>query len=58
MYRLTEDAIEGGRDQLRPLLARYAECVARNEWPAYSDEVQNIALPTWAWQQIAEEVAA
>jgi hypothetical protein len=57
VYRLTEGAINAGRDQLRPLLARYAECVTRNQWPGYPTEVQDIAIPPWAWQQIDEEVA-
>lgn len=58
VYRLTEGAIEGGREQLRPLLARYAECVEQDVWPGYAEDVQDIALPTWAWQQIDEEVTA
>lgn len=58
VYRLTEGAIDAGRDQLRIALARYAECTARNEWPGYPDEVRDIAIPAYAWAQIGEEVAA
>lgn len=57
-YRLTEGAIDAGRDQLRTLLARYAECLATNTWPAYPDEVRDVSLPDYAWRQIEEEVAA
>lgn len=58
VYRLTEGALDAGAEQIRPLLARYAECVEKNEWPGYPDEVQDIALPSWAWAQIDAEVAA
>lgn len=57
VYRLTEGAIDAGREQVAPLLARYAECVERNEWPSYPDEVQDIALPHYAWAQIDEELS-
>lgn len=55
-YRLTEGAIEAGRDQLEVLLRRYGQCLATDTWPAYPDEVQDIALPPWAWTQIDEEI--
>lgn len=57
VYRLTEGAIDAGREQLASLLARYADCVERNEWPSYPDEVQDIALPHYAWAQIDEELS-
>lgn len=55
VYRLTEGAIQAGEQELLPLLALYAECVERNEFPAYPDEVQDVALPPWAWSQIDED---
>lgn len=57
-YRLTEGAIDAGRDQLRGLLALYAQCLETNTWPAYPDEVRDVSLPDYAWHQIEEEVAA
>jgi hypothetical protein len=54
VYRLTEGAIDAGEQELLPLLARYAECMASGEFPAYPDEVQDIALPAYAWGQIDE----
>lgn len=56
VYRLDESAISAGREQLRPLLRRYAECVESGVWPAYSDEVQDVSLPTYAWGQIDEQL--
>lgn len=54
-YRLTEGALDAGREQLRPLLQRYAECSLLGTWPAYADDIQDIALPDWAWRQIEDE---
>ena len=55
VYRLTEGAIDAGAEQMRALLARYRVCRETGEWPGYPDEVQDIALPPWAWAQAAEE---
>lgn len=56
VYRLTEGAIQGGEDQIRPLLRRYAECLRTDTWPCYPDEVRDISLPAWAWNQLDEQV--
>ena len=58
VYRLDEGAIDAGQEQLTPLVEKYAECVASNEFPGYPDRVQDIALPTYAWNQIADEKEA
>jgi hypothetical protein len=55
VYRVSEGAIDAGQEQLRVLLAKYAECEQKDEWPAYPDVVRDIALPDWAWKQIDEE---
>lgn len=60
VYRLTEAALSLGGEVVRPLLERYALCKDRNEWPGYPDEVQDISLPPWAWNQtddLKEEIA-
>lgn len=56
VYRLTEGALEAGQEQIRQLLRRYAECMATNSWPAYPEEVTDIALPPWAWSVIDSEL--
>jgi len=52
VYRLDDAAIEAGRDQLLPLIKRFGECERTDTWPAYSDAIQDITLPPWAWRKI------
>lgn len=56
VYRLTEGAIAAGGEQIVKLLHTYAMCEALGEWPAYAPDVQDIALPTYAWGQIDEDL--
>lgn len=56
IYRLTEGAIDAGRDQLRPLIDKYAACQRSGDWPGYPDHVFDISLPPWAWNRITEEL--
>lgn len=56
VYRPLESAIDAGREQLRPALRLYAECERTQLWPAYSDDVQDIALPDWSWKQIDQQI--
>ena len=49
VYRLDEAAIVAGQQEVDALLYRYARCIETNEWPGYPSEVQDIALPEWAW---------
>ena len=54
-YRVTEGAIDAGRDELRGLLRRYADCMKRDEWPGYSDDIIDVSLPDFAWRQLDED---
>lgn len=55
LYRLREDAILAGANQLRPLKLLYARCLETGKWPAYSEDVEDIALPEWAARRIDED---
>lgn len=57
VYRLTEGAIEAGRDENRQLLRLYGECERAGRWPDYPDEVRDVSLPDYAWKQVDERVA-
>jgi len=56
VYRIQDAALVAGRDECRQLLARYAECVERDEWPGYDERFIEIDLPPWGWKRIEEEV--
>lgn len=52
VYRLRDDVVSAGYLQVRPLIERYGQCCASGRWPCYSNEIEDIALPRWAWQQM------
>lgn len=56
VYRITEGAIMAGDEQLKPLLSLYAKCVETDTWPGYSENIEDIALPQYAWGQIETEL--
>lgn len=51
VYRLDDEAIAEGRRLYREALNLYADCLERNEWPAYAGEPQPLSLPPWAIEQ-------
>jgi hypothetical protein len=53
VYRLSDGAIQVGRDQLeRRLLPLWQRCSESGVWPCYSDKIEDIALPAYAWDQL------
>jgi exodeoxyribonuclease VIII len=48
---LDPPALDEGRALYRRRLGRYAECLASNEWPGYSDVIQIISLPKYAFTE-------
>lgn len=57
VYRISDGAVQAGRQQIIPLMAYYAKCLESGDWPGYSDEIQEISLPPWAWRQLEQEAA-
>lgn len=53
VYQLDEESIEIGRRKYRFWLARYRECLERNEWPGYDPTIQLISLPDWKKRKAA-----
>ncbi len=51
-YRLTNDAIERGREEYTKGLSIYAQCLENNKWPGYSEIITDIGLPEWAMKRI------
>lgn len=56
VYRVPDAALAGGRDHYRQLLARVAECRARDVWPGYCESVRELELPRWAMPWLDEDL--
>ncbi len=56
VYQIEDEALKAGRDELKPLIERYAECQASGLWPGYDEEPVEISLPPWSWNLIDERV--
>jgi hypothetical protein len=39
--------MDGGRREVERLLALYRDCVERDVWPGYADEVEDLFPPAW-----------
>lgn len=50
-YVLDVRAEEHGRVMREKAIQRQAECLRTRHWPAYSDALLELALPTWAYYQ-------
>ncbi|HXG69956.1 MAG TPA: PD-(D/E)XK nuclease-like domain-containing protein [Gemmatimonadaceae bacterium] len=48
IYTLEAEDIQRGRDSVRRDMVTLAECLRRNEWPGYPEEIQTLKLPSWA----------
>jgi exodeoxyribonuclease VIII len=48
VYRIDDTAMMVGRAIYRDALRRYAECLAADRWPGYSDRIEALTLPAWA----------
>lgn len=55
-FVLDEETMQQGRDEVAELLERFADCKARNDWPAFGDGCQLVTLPTWAKRSNAVEL--
>lgn len=47
-YMLDSEAVREGRRMYREALDLYARCLDADQWPAYDDEPEYLALPPWA----------
>ena len=48
VYKADQEFVDTGRARINPILPLYAECLKTDVWPAYPDQVTEIALPAWA----------
>lgn len=56
-YLLDDETCDQGADEVAELLARFADCKARNEWPAFGDGFQLTGLLKWARRSQEVEVS-
>jgi hypothetical protein len=49
VYRIDEDALYAGWEEVRGLLDKVAICRASNRWPGRYEEEQVLRLPSWVW---------
>lgn len=52
-YMADADMVAYGRGQYLNRLVTLAECRAANHWPAYSEKIQPLGLPAWAFKEDA-----
>lgn len=57
-YRLRDDALKLARTEIAPLLRLYKQCVDTNTWPAYSESIEDVSVPEWAYAKVEVELLA
>lgn len=48
---LDDASVEQGRRECRRLVNRYAECLAADRWPSYTESIATVSLPAWAFDK-------
>lgn len=56
--QLDADAVNLGRRLNREAIRTYAECLEKNEWPPWPDDLTPQALPTWTTKQQEQQLGA
>lgn len=56
VFRLSPRALEWGGMICRRAIDLFAECVAKNRWPGYSDAIVDLELPTYAEFRLNERL--
>lgn len=52
LYRLRDEAIVAGDEEVSRLLAAVRKCHDTDTWPGYGEDVTDIDLPDWKYRQI------
>ena len=53
VYELHAESLEAGREAYQRNLDTYKRCLDTGHWPAYSNSIETLNLPRWAFQQAA-----
>jgi len=51
VYLVNDEMIEQGRREYLEDVRVYAECLAADKWPGYTQEIKSITLPGWAQER-------
>jgi hypothetical protein len=54
VYRITDEVVAMGGEEVARLLATYGECVRTGRWCGYGEQVVDIGLPAWTMRQIED----
>ena len=49
-YELTPSAVDEGREAYKRALRTYATCAQTDTWPGYSQDIEQLDLPAWAYK--------
>ena len=52
VVQLDDEAMEAGRNLNRQAIERYRDCTEAGVWPGYSDDIELVSLPSWAYRQL------
>lgn len=58
LYQIPEDDIQRGRMLNRKAIQTFADCLSRDKWPGYADDVTPLPLPAWEQRQIDQAAEA
>ena len=50
-YLVDEHDLSRAHEEVTDLLIQYQRCIERDEWPGYSDALQDLLLPPWAFRR-------
>lgn len=56
LYELPDEDLQRGRWLNRQAIRRFADCLSKNQWPAYSEEPSFCGLGSWARRTIDEAI--
>lgn len=55
LYRLSDEAIKLSRLENEALLRKYAECLRTNNWPGYTEGIEDINIPKYGAIEMEEQ---
>lgn len=51
VYNIPNDILEQGREEYQGLIERLQDCEAKNEWPGPQEGIEDLTLPSWAYER-------